>query len=310
MRNTFAKVVTDLARVRKDVCLLSGDIGNRMFDDFKNTANKRFLNCGIAEANMMSVAAGMALSGLRPFVYTITPFTTTRCLEQIRIGVGYHKAPVIIVGTGSGLSYAELGPTHHSLDDIAILRAVPEINICAPADSNELSEQIYEALQDDVPTYIRIGKKGEPQLHHHSGKLGIGRAHFLKDGSDVAILGIGPILGEAIKAAKELSSLGISAAVVSMGSVKPLDTQFLNELASQYSHWISIEEHSVIGGLGSSLLEWISVNCKSEVNLRRLGVPDAFLSKLGNQEYMRTQLCLDSVGISRSICEFLADKKL
>ena len=131
MRNKFAEVIVKLARKRDDICLLSGDIGNRMFDDFKKVAPDRFLNCGIAEANMMSMAAGLALSGLRPIVYTITPFTTTRCLEQIRTGVAYHEAPVVIVGTGSGLSYAELGATHHSLEDLAVLRSIPNPGLCS-----------------------------------------------------------------------------------------------------------------------------------------------------------------------------------
>ena len=158
MRDTFARVMTQLAQEREDIVLLSGDIGNRMFDGFKDIAPTRFLNCGIAESNMMSVAAGMALSGARPVVYTITPFTTTRCLEQIKIGVAYHQAPVLIVGTGSGLSYAELGPTHHSLEDMAITRNIPGLNVLAPADSVELEAQLREALNSDLPTYIRIGK--------------------------------------------------------------------------------------------------------------------------------------------------------
>ena len=156
--------MTELSQERSDVCLLSGDIGNRMFDLYKEVAQTRFLNCGIAEANMMSMAAGMALSGLRPVVYTITPFTTTRCLEQIRTGVAYHEAPVVIVGTGSGLSYAELGATHHSLEDLAILRSIPNLQVCAPADSLELEAQLRQAITEGKPTYIRIGKKGEPDL--------------------------------------------------------------------------------------------------------------------------------------------------
>ena len=147
MRNAFARLMTELSQERSDVCLLSGDIGNRMFDRYKEVAPTRFLNCGIAEANMMSMAAGMALSGLRPVVYTITPFTTTRCLEQIRTGVAYHEAPVVIVGTGSGLSYAELGATHHSLEDLAILRSIPNLQVCAPADSLELEAQLCPNLR-------------------------------------------------------------------------------------------------------------------------------------------------------------------
>ena len=182
MRNAFARVMTELAEERDDVCLLSGDIGNRMFDRFKEVAPKRFLNCGIAEANMMSMAAGMALSGLKPVVYTITPFTTTRCLEQIRTGVAYHEAPVVIVGTGSGLSYAELGATHHSLEDIAILRSIPNLQVCAPVDSIELEAQLREAIIRNKPTYIRIGKKGEPDLLGTQKQLGIGKASILIEG--------------------------------------------------------------------------------------------------------------------------------
>ena len=132
MRNTFADEVTNLAKIDNRIMLLSGDIGNKLFDKFKAVDPSRFLNCGIAEANMIGVAAGLALNGLRPIVYTITPFTTTRCFEQIRVDICYHEAPVIIVGTGSGLSYAELGPTHHSLEDLAILRTLPGMQVIAP----------------------------------------------------------------------------------------------------------------------------------------------------------------------------------
>ena len=159
MRDAFANEIKRLSETNKNVVLLSGDIGNRMFDKYKSVSPDRFFNCGIAEANMMSIASGMALCGLKPVIYTITPFTTIRCLEQIRIGVAYHNAPVVIVGTGSGLSYSELGPTHHSLEDIAILRAVPNINILTPSDKQELIIQLQEAISMNTPSYMRIGKK-------------------------------------------------------------------------------------------------------------------------------------------------------
>src|SRR5712691_8753697 len=162
MRNAFADEITKLGADDTRVVLLSGDIGNKLFDKFKQQAGNRFLNCGVAEANMMSIAAGMALSGLRPVIYTITPFTTTRCFEQIRVDVCYHKAPVIIVGTGSGLSYADLGPTHHSCEDMAILRTRPGMTVLAPADSTELRLALRQALSLGGPVYMRIGKKGEP----------------------------------------------------------------------------------------------------------------------------------------------------
>ena len=301
MRDAFAREMTALATQRSDVTLLSGDIGTRMFDRFKEVAPERFLNCGIAEANMMSLAAGMALSGLRPVIYTITPFTTTRCLEQIRVGVAYHQAPVVIVGTGSGLSYAELGPTHHSLEDMAILRTLPGLNVLAPADSAELIAQLREALNTPHPTYMRIGKKGEPQLHRDDARLGIGKANMLRDGSDLLVVGVGPILGEAVQAAEALAPIGISVAVASLGSVKPLDGPFLTAMAGRFPHWLSLEEHGITGGLGSALLEWLSDRAGPPIRLRRMGVPDTFLHELGNQAYTRRQLGLDARGLVQSI---------
>ena len=304
MRNAFARTMTELAKERSDVCLLSGDIGNRMFDPYKEVAPMRFLNCGIAEANMMSMAAGMGLSGLRPVVYTITPFTTTRCLEQIRTGVAYHEAPVVIVGTGSGLSYAELGATHHSLEDLAILRSIPNLQVCAPADSLELVAQLHEAIESGKPTYIRIGKKGEKNIHSHKSNLGIGKGNLLKRGKRILLLGIGPILSEAMEASSLLEHEGISIAVGSMGSVKPLDTDFLRRRAEEdYSYWATIEEHHKAGGIGTAIIEWASENGIKGINFTRIGVEDHFIQKLGNQEYTRKQEKIDATEIKKIMKE-------
>ena len=305
MRNAFADELTNLADVDKDIVLLSGDIGNRMFDKYKEIAPNRFLNCGIAEANMMSIASGMALHGLRPVVYTITPFTTVRCLEQIKIGVGYHEAPVVIVGTGSGLSYAELGPTHHSLDDLAVIRTIPGINVQAPCDSRELRSQLKEALSGKVPTYIRIGKKGEPDLGGEKQRYGIGKAALLKDGHDLLIVGVGPILGEALAASTEASNHGYSVAVASLGGIKPLDAEFLRDMSGRFKYWMSLEEHGVTGGCGSSLLEWLAAEGINDVRLEIVGTPDSFIHELGNQEYTRRRLGLDSISLSQRCTELL-----
>lgn len=298
MRDAFAREMTSLAAERGDVTLLSGDIGNRMFDRFKEVAPDRFMNCGIAEANMMSVAAGMALSGLRPVVYTITPFTTTRCFEQIRIDVAYHQAPVVIVGTGSGLSYAELGPTHHSIEDMAILRTLPGLNVVAPADSAELASQLREALESQYPTYMRIGKKEEEILHCGSNKLGIGKANLLRDGSDILVLGVGPLLSEAIKAAITVSSDPLSVAVASLGSIKPLDERFLETMADRYTTWITVEEHGLVGGIGSAILEWLQERSEKRVNISRVGIPDSFIHETGNQHFARRLMGLDAEGLA------------
>lgn len=302
MRNAFARELTELVSARSDLVLLSGDIGNRLFDDFKSVAPDRFFNCGVAEANMMSVAAGMALSGLRPIVYTITPFTTVRVLEQLRIGVCYHEAPVLVVGTGSGLSYAELGPTHHSLEDMAITRCLPGIAVAAPADGRELVHQLHQALDRSGPTYMRIGKKGEPVLSQEGTPAGIGSARSLRRGEDVALLCVGPITGEALAAADAIGEGGARVEVVSMGSVKPLDEEFLDRLAGRCRRWITVEEHGIIGGLGSAVIEWRAASGR-DIDVRRLAVPDAFIHELGDQAFTRSAVGLDASSIRAAVEE-------
>src|SRR5437588_11098242 len=164
MRNAFAAEITALAEKDDRVVLLSGDIGNRLFDNYKERFKTRFFNCGVAEANMMSMAAGMAFSGMRPVAYTITPFITTRCLEQIRVDVCYHNVPVTIVGVGAGLSYASLNATHHSCEDIAFLRAIPNMTVVCPADPFEVRCALTASIQRGGPVYLRLGKKGEPVI--------------------------------------------------------------------------------------------------------------------------------------------------
>ena len=199
MRNAFVQQLEQLAESDDRIVLLMGDIGNRMFDRFKARHPDRFYNCGVAEANMMSVAAGMALCGLRPIVYTIVPFVTTRCLEQIRVDVCYHQAPVIIVGVGGGLSYAGLGTTHHSCEDIAFLRVLPHMKVVCPGDSFEVRAALAEALGQDSPVYLRLGKKGEPVVHDRLPDLEIGKGLTLRRGDEIVILSTGNLLPTAVE---------------------------------------------------------------------------------------------------------------
>ena len=302
MRNAFADEVTRLAVQDPRVVLLSGDIGNKLFDHFKAVDATRFYNCGIAEANMMGVAAGMALSGLRPIVYTITPFTTTRCYEQIRVDVCYHKAPVIIIGTGSGLSYAELGPTHHSLEDFAILRALPGMRVLAPCDANELRAAMRAAIKEDGPVYIRIGKKGEPTVFEDIPELEIGKATVVRTGKDVVLLSAGTMMPEVLAAADLLATQGIFAEVVSLHSIKPLDTDYLNAAARRFQTIVTIEEHGLIGGLGSAVAEWRAA-ANVSLCLLAFGTPDEFMHEVGTQEYARNKYGLTAARISARVFE-------
>jgi transketolase len=296
MRNAFADEVTQLAAQDPRVVLLSGDIGNRLFDRLRSQSPSQFINCGVAEANMMGVAAGMALSGLRPITYTITPFTTTRCLEQIRVDVAYHEAPVIIVGTGSGLSYASLGPTHHSLEDFAILRAIPNLRVLAPWDAPSLRHVLRQALLDPSPTYIRIGKKGEKDVAPIDQVESIGKLTRLIAGETVAIVAVGTIANEAVRAANELNSFGISPTLCLAHTVKPMPETDLERLFKSHRLIVTVEEHSLASGFGESCIS-LAQRLGFDGRILSLGTPDTFLSKVGSQGYARKISGIDSVAI-------------
>ncbi|MCX6973095.1 MAG: transketolase [Verrucomicrobia bacterium] len=301
MRNAFADEILKIALEDERIVVLSGDIGNRLFDKFKAAMPDRFHNCGVAEANMISLAAGLASSGLRPVCYTITPFVTTRCLEQIKLDVCYHNMPVTIVGTGSGLSYAALGSTHHSFEDLAIMRNLPGMHVLAPADAPELRAAMRWVFGQSQPAYLRIGKKGESVLTPES-TFAAGRWQLFRSGSDVSILACGTILGEALEAAGILANAGIQAAVWNCASVKPLDFQVLRGLCGDVV--FSIEEHSVLGGFGSAVAEFLSAQ-KNPPRLIRLGIPDEFLHDCGEQEEARSLCGLDAASLARRIADEL-----
>ena len=287
MRNAFAKQITELAQSDERVVLLSGDIGNRLFDDLKAKCPDRFFNCGVAEANMVGVAAGMAMSGLRPVCYTITPFITYRCMEQIRVDVCYHHQPVIIVGTGAGLSYASLGATHHSCEEMGMLRLLPGLAVVAPADAMEVRAALKAALKQNNPVYIRIGKKGEPVVHQTEPHFEIGKAIQLRDGTDVCLLSAGNMLPAAVETADLLAKEGISAKVLSFHTIKPLDEAALRDAFGNFKVVATMEEHSVLGGLGGSVAEWLSSQTSAKAKLLRCGTPDEFLHETAEQEDAR-----------------------
>ena len=298
MRNAFAAELTAQAARDERVVLLSGDIGNRLFDDFKARHPTRFLNCGVAEANMTGVAAGMAMCGLRPVTYTIVPFVTTRCLEQIRVDICYHDVPVVVVGVGGGLSYASLGATHHSCEDIAMMRSLPGMSVVCPCDSHEVRGAVQAALRHDGPVYIRLGKKGEAAVHDRDPDFSIGRALEVRGGTDVCLLATGNIMPVALAAAAQLEQDGLSTRVVSFHTVKPLDEQLLAAVfGGSYELVATVEEHSVIGGLGGAVAEWVADNAVAEAPLLRVGVRDEFLHQAGGQAYARAQYGLTSDAI-------------
>ena len=301
MRNAFAKKITELAGKDERLVLLSGDIGNRLFDNFKAAFPTRFYNCGVAEANMMGLAAGLAMSGLRPVCYTITPFITYRCMEQIRVDVCYHHVPVIIGGPGSGLSYASLGATHHSCEEMGMLRLLPGISVLAPADEMEVYGALEAALASDHPTYMRIGKKGEPVVHKTQPEFHIGKGIIMREGTEVCLLSAGTILPVARDAAEMLAQKGHSTQVVSFHTIKPLDAELLTKVFSRFRVVATIEEHSVLGGLGGSVAEWLSLQPQGLARLVRFGTRDEFLHLTCEQEEAREHFGITPPAITAEI---------
>lgn len=303
MRNAFAKALTALAAEDPRIVLLSGDIGNKLFDAFKAAAPDRFYNCGVAEANMTGVAAGLASLGLRPVTYTITPFATLRCLEQIRVDLCYHDLPVVFAGTGSGLSYADLGPTHHSCEEAGILRTLPNLTILCPCDPVEVRLALRAALAQPGPVYLRLGKKGEPVLHATEPDFRIGQAIPMREGSDCCLLGLGSMVGTALEVADLLQARGVSARVMSVHTLKPLDHALLRELHARIPLVATVEEHTLIGGLGSAVAEWMADQGRPGFRLLRFGTADRFLETVGTQDYARRQFDLDPATIAKAILQ-------
>lgn len=304
MRNAFAQEVTRLAEQREDLVLLSGDIGNRLFDKFKEVAPGRFFNCGVAEANMIGLAAGMASCGLRPVCYTIASFITYRVIEQIRLDLGYHHQRVVFVGTGAGLSYASLGSTHHSVEDMGMLRLVPGLAVLAPGDEKELRPAVRAALEYEGPVYLRIGKKGEPVVHESEPEFRIGRALRLREGKQAWILSLGNTLPLALQAADLLAQRGVTCGVASMGSLKPLDTSILAEVFVTADVVATLEEHSVLGGLGTAVSEWLAdEGRRAKAQLVRCGTPDEFLHATTHQSSARVWAGLTAEHIAARMLE-------
>lgn len=301
MRNAFADEITALAGQDERIVLLSGDIGNRLFNGYKRLYPSRFFNCGVAEANMIGMASGMALCGLRPVTYTIAAFNTVRCLEQIRIDLCYANLPVMIVGVGAGLSYAENGATHEACEDIAFMRILPNMTVICPADVWEVRSAIREALKIQGPSYIRLGKKDEPVLHERAPDFRIGKVIVLRKGTVLCLMSTGNMAAAALEASELLAARGVSVAVVSFHTVKPLDEDFLADAFQKYRIVVTLEEHSILGGFGGSVAEWVCNQRNSFASLIRIGTPDSYRHEASDQKHARAQLGLTA----ERICERL-----
>jgi transketolase len=292
MRNALTEALCRIAAKDERFLFLVADIGNITFDQFRKEHPDRFFNLGVAEANMVGVAAGLALSGKVPFVYTIASFLTMRAFEQIRDDVCYQNVNVKIVGVGGGVAYSNLGPTHHTVEDIAMMRAIPNMTIVAPADPLEAEKVSYAVCDHDGPVYIRLNKAGEPNLYTEDYDFVLGQATTLREGTDITLIATGAINQKAFAAADMLLAEGVSARVVNMHTLKPIDRDAILRAATETKAILTIEEHSCMGGLGGAVAEVLAQDAATNVPFRILGLPDAFAHEYGDQEFLTARLGL------------------
>ncbi len=304
MRNSFVNTVLELAKQDNNLELVTGDLGFGVLKPFWEAVPDQFLNIGIAEQNMSSVAAGMALEGKTVFTYSIANFPTLRCLEQIRNDCAYHKANVKIVCVGGGYVYGSLGMSHHATEDLAVMRALPNVSVFAPADAMEacaVARAVYEAKGT---CYIRLGRGGEPKVREAISDFAIGKALPVQDGSRVAIFTTGDIYAEAAAAVALLKTKGIVPTVYTFPTVKPLDTDVISRCAESHELIVTCEEHNLSGGFGSAVAE-VMASKPARAQLLRIGIPDTYCCEVGDQLHLRKFCSIDGTSIARRILEAL-----
>ncbi len=303
MRDTFTRCLQDTARENPNLVLITGDLGFGVLFPFMKEFPRQFINAGIAEQAMMSMAAGMALEGKTVVVYSIGNFPTLRCLEQIRNCCAYHEANVKIVCVGAGFVYGTLGMTHHATEDMSALRLLPGVTVYTPADARETEAVMLLFLKEPGVAYLRIGRGGEPCFSQDGALKGYrtGKAVPYREGKDAYILTAGGILGSAMDAAQSLQSRGFDLGVASFPTIKPIDRDFLISLCGKVPVLFTLEEHTIVGGFGSAVCEVVSGLPGSRARVVRLGLQDTYSSIVGNQEYLKAHFGLDGVGVAQSV---------
>lgn len=300
MRNAFFKTLIELAKENKNIEVITGDLGFGVLKPFWEALPDQFINAGIAEQNMTSVAAGMALEGKTVFTYSIGNFPTLRCLEQIRNDCAYHKADVKIVCVGGGFVYGSLGMSHHATEDIAVMRALPDVTVLCPGDIAE-AEAATRAIANHKGTcYLRLGRGGEKRIHKDLPDFEIGKAIPVKQGEKVAIFSTGAIFEEIEEACDILYEEGISPTVYTFPTVKPIDEKVIKEIALSHELIVTCEEHNICGGFGSAVAEVLAEN-PSKAKLLRTGLNDNYSTVVGDQKYLREQYGISGRNIAQRI---------
>jgi transketolase len=306
VKNAFINTITELAQKDEKIVLLTADLGYKIFDNFNEMFPNRFYNVGIAEANMVSMAAGLTLEGFKPYIYSIVPFVTARCYEQIRNDIAYNFRNVKIIGAGGGCSYGHGGMSHHGIEDISIMRSMPNMFVFCPGDSFETEAVISCSYGVHTPCYIRLGRGGEPKIHKEKIKnYTSGQVIFFSHMSfkKVHILSTGGILSTAFKLRDNLKSLDIDCEVVSFPSIVPLSVGSICDIAKKSELIVTLEENYLKGGFGSAVAECLM---EQEINVKfmRFGI-EGFQYYSGDQDYLRKKNGLSVFNMSKNILKKL-----
>ena len=307
-RAVFGQAMLAAGEKNEKIMALSGDLGNSSgLARFQQTFPERYLNVGIAEQNMIGVAAGLAKEGFNVFATSFAPFITLRAGEQIRMNLGYMKLNVKAVSIGSGISMSFLGNSHYGIEDAAVMRSIPNMTIVCPADCSEIVKVVNAASEFKGPMYIRLtGAVGNPPVYTEDYDFVIGKSITVKDGTDITIIANGSMVYESLQASKILDANGISTKVINMHTIKPLDTEELEKVISTSKVIVSVEEHSVIGGLGSAIAEYKTKFSNSPPHLI-LGLPDNF-GKTAEYRYLLDKYRLVGEKIAADITEFVNER--
>lgn len=299
MRNHFITRIIVNAENDERIMLVTGDLGFSVLEGFEKKFPDRYVNVGIAEQNMAAVAAGLAMEGNMVLTYSIGNFPTLRCIEQIRNDICYHDANVKILAVGGGFAYGTLGMTHHATEDIAMMRALPNMNVYVPCDYVTAEKIADEICHNSRPSYVRMERGGEKKVFVEQSELNVYDIQCLRKGNRVALITVGTLVNDALEAAEELN-LGVFAVL----TVKPINKKQLEQIADEYEHIITIEEHNVVGGLGGTVCE-VLADKKHKATIFRLGLNDEYTSIVGHQEYLRKVYGLDSKGIIKRVKSLL-----
>ena len=307
MRDTVIRTLIEEAKKNKDIELITGDLGFGVLKPFYEQLPNQFTNAGIAEQSMTGIAAGMALSGKTVFTYSIGNFPTLRCVEQIRNDCAYMKANVKIICVGGGFVYGSLGMSHQATDDIAIIRALPDVTVVCPGDPVEAAEAVKAIINTPGTVYLRLGRGGEKKVHESICDFQIGKAIKIREakaesGKKIALFSTGAILEEAVEAAQMLEDEGIGVEQYSFHTVKPIDKEVIKECAKKYDYIVTVEEHNVIGGFASAVSEVVS-ECEEKAKLIKIGIPDEYCTAVGNQNYLRSLYGMRAEQIAKRVKE-------